>query len=60
VDDRGDTDNFLGTGIGEQLYDGRVYSCFACYRNYCGVDQGYSRKKNIAVIRTILVEDPAF
>ena len=51
MDNRRGADNSVVVGAGEQLYNGRVYPCFACYRNCCGADKSHSGAESIALIR---------
>ena len=39
------TDNSVAAGIGEQLYDGRVYPYFACDCDCSGVGESHSGPK---------------
>lgn len=41
------TDSSMAAGVGKQLHDGRIHSCFAHHRNRCGVDKGNSGKQTV-------------
>ena len=41
MDDCGGADNPVVAGVCKQLYNGRVYPCFAGDSNYRRVDQGH-------------------
>ena len=45
LDDLCDTHGALAVGTNQRSHDWRIHSYFACHRNRCGVDQGYSGTK---------------
>ena len=50
MDDLRDTHDTLAVGDDQRLRDEWIYPYFACHRNRCGVDQGYSGAKAFLTI----------
>ena len=55
-----DSLNFVASGIGEWLHDGRGHSYPAGHRHRRGTDPGHSGKKNLVAIWTLAGEDEVF
>ena len=55
-----DSFNFVASGIGEWLHDGRGHSYPAGHRHCCGTDPGHSGKKNLVAIWTLAGEGEVF
>ena len=55
-----DSFNFVASGIGEWLHDGRGYSYPAGHRHRRGTDPGHSGKKNLVAICTLAGKGEVF
>ena len=51
-----DSLNFVGSGIGEWLHDGRGHSCSAGHCHRCSTDPSHSGKKNIVAMTANTVD----
>jgi hypothetical protein len=55
-----DSTDFMASGIGEWLHDGRLRSYPAGHRHYCGSGPGYSGTKSAVAIWTFVREGEVF